>query len=288
MLARLQKLIVLATIALTILVAAVLGQGRHILWASFAACLVLSAHAWLLCIEFALAYVLQSRDRGGPVRLRDVVRAWRHELRQLTEVFYWRQPFRSDRIADQVAPTDARMAGVVLVHGYACNRGLWNPWMAVLKSRRIPFIAVNLEPVFGSIECYAGQIERAVAALYSATDRPVVLVGRSMGGLAIRSWLSQSGAVGRVARVITVGTPHRGTWLARFGRTTNAREMRMGSRWLERLAASEGARTGTLFTCFYADCDNIVFPRECGTLPGAHNVHVPACAHLQMVFEPVV
>ena len=58
-------------------------------------------------------------------------------------VFLWRQPFRSAAIADSV-PADARgRRGVVLVHGFFCNRGLWNPWMQRLREKGVPFVAAD-------------------------------------------------------------------------------------------------------------------------------------------------
>ncbi|MEO5698198.1 MAG: alpha/beta fold hydrolase, partial [Burkholderiaceae bacterium] len=179
--------------------------------------------------------------------------------------------------------------GVVLVHGFVCNRGLWTPWMRVFRERGIPFVAVNLEPVFGSIDSYPQIIEAAVARIEAATSMPVVLVGHSMGGLAIRSWLTQQRADARVRRIVTIGSPHQGTWLARYSTTVNGTQMRPGSPWLTNLAAREptSGRAG-LFTCFYSDCDNIVFPERLGTIPGAVNLRLSGVAHMEMVFEASV
>jgi triacylglycerol esterase/lipase EstA (alpha/beta hydrolase family) len=118
-----------------------------------------------------------------------------------------------------------------------------------------------------------------------AGGSPPVLVAHSMGGLAVRAWLTTSGADSRVHRVITLGTPHHGTWLARFGRTTNARQMRIGSPWLISLAQREPAARYAKFTCCYSHCDNIVFPASTATLPGARNLHVPGTAHVHLAFQ---
>ena len=75
----------------------------------------------------------------------------------------------------------------------------------------------------------------------AATAQPPMLVCHSMGGLAARAWLRDADPA-RVHRIVTIGTPHRGTWLARFGRTVNGRQMRMGGEWLRKL---EGERAGT-------------------------------------------
>lgn len=177
--------------------------------------------------------------------------------------------------------------GVILVHGFLCNRGFWNPWMKVLRRRGIPFVAVNLEPPFGSITTYATFIDKAARSLEAATEAPPIIVAHSMGGLAVRTWLADCGTT-RVHRVITIGTPHRGTWLARFGRASNTIEMRPSSDWITALERREGLGDRSRFTCFYSNCDNIVFPTVNATLPGADNRHLSATAHVQMAQHPDV
>jgi hypothetical protein len=88
--------------------------------------------------------------------------------------------------------------------------------------------------------------------------------------------------------VITIGSPHQGTWLARYGHTVNGKEMRLDSPWLAGIAAAEPSLRSANFTCFYGRCDNIVFPAASGTLRGAVNVHVPGTAHVHMAFRDVV
>jgi triacylglycerol esterase/lipase EstA (alpha/beta hydrolase family) len=202
-------------------------------------------------------------------------------------VFCWRQPFRS-RAEPDFLPEAPGRRGVVLVHGFVCNRGLWNPMMAWLRSRGVPFVAVNLEPVFGSIDRYADIVEAAVRRVEAATGQPPVIVAHSMGGLATRAWMAAHDADERVHRVITIGTPHHGTLLGGFGHTRNAREMRLGSDWQRRLSAREPPGRFERFTCFYGHCDNIVFPASSATLPGADNRHVASVAHVQMAHQDEV
>jgi triacylglycerol esterase/lipase EstA (alpha/beta hydrolase family) len=176
---------------------------------------------------------------------------------------------------------------VVFVHGFFCNRGVWTPWLRRLQGRHA-FVAVSLEPLFGSIDDYAPQIDEAVQRVTRATGLAPLLVCHSMGGLAARAWLRRMKAEARVHHVVTIGTPHRGTWLARFGHGTNGRQMRLLSDWHARLDEGMPAHRPALFTCWYSNCDNIVFPASTATLPGACNRLVRGAAHVQLAFVPQV
>jgi len=113
-------------------------------------------------------------------------------------------------------------------------------------------------------------------------------VAHSMGGLAVRAWLQEAGPRCRVAGVVTVATPHRGTWLAKLGLSTNARQMREGSAWLQALALRESAAQRAEFHCIYSDCDNVVFPAELACLPRASHQLVAGYAHVHLLSAPVV
>ncbi|MOA03058.1 hypothetical protein D3C78_1225410 [compost metagenome] len=122
-----------------------------------------------------------------------------------------------------------------------------------------------------------------------------------MGGLVIRAWLrSRGAAVGEgvseaaaaqrlqalAARIITLATPHRGTWVAHFSRTVNGRQMRLDSDWLRHLAAHEPRALATHMSCWYSNCDNLVVPAIAATYPGADNRLIRDQAHVQLVFDP--
>jgi triacylglycerol lipase len=287
MLARLQQAITLGAL---LIVAALLAwgwrSGQHA-WALAGVALVLGGHALVLGIEFLLLRAAHGPGDPTPrATALQLLRAWWGEVWAAPKVFCWRQPFRSTAHADHL-PTDAQgRRGVLFVHGFVCNRGLWNPWMPRLRAQGVPFVAINLEPVFGSIDDYASRIEAGMSQLEAATGLPPVVVAHSMGGLALRRWWARHGGDGRVHHAITIGTPHSGTWLARFAMSPNARQMQPDGPWLTGLASHEPAARAQRFTCFYGHCDNIVFPPATATLAGAHNVHIPGVAHVHMADRP--
>ena len=289
MLARLQKFVSMSLLLAAVSWAIVCMAAGRPVWAAVGALTILFGYAFFLAAEFTALYFVQRAGLAPRPSVRQLIAAWWNEALTAPRVFLWRQPFRATAEPDHLPLAGgATTPGVVLVHGFVCNRGLWNPWMRELRVRGVPFVAVNLEPVFGSIDHYVQIIEDAVARVERATGTPVVLVGHSMGGVAIRAWLARFDADARVRRVLTIGSPHHGTWLARFGHTINGRQMRLNGAWLAELVLREPPARYAKFSCYFGHCDNIVFPAASGTLPHAENIHVPGTAHVHMTFNPAV
>lgn len=288
MLARLQLLLLSATLLAAAAWLAWGWQAGLPAWALGAGVvLAVLPTAPVLALEFLLLAAF-GRDAGTPrAGAADLLRAWVGEVAAAWRVFSRDQPLFAD--ADPDVPGTPGRTPLLLVHGYFCNRGVWRPWLRRCRAQGQGCTALTLEPAFGDIDTWVPAIDAAVAQLQAATGRPPLVVAHSMGGLAMRAWLAATpGAAARVRHVITVGTPHQGTWLARFGHTRNARQMRVGGPWLAALAAAATAAPGTLFTCFYGHADNIVFPARTATLPSADNRHLPAVAHVAMLEHPDV
>ena len=286
MLARLQQVLTLGALLLALLWALMFLNAGHAAWALGGVLLVIGGYAGVLAFEFCLLRWLHGDDPAPRAAARQLLRAWWGEVLSAPRVFCWRQPFRSQRFPDHLPPEAGGRRGVLFVHGFVCNRGLWNPWLERLLAQDVPFIAVTMEPPFGSIDDGVATIEQGVRRLAACTGQPPIVVAHSMGGLALRRWWAEPGNAGRVHHAITIGTPHQGTWLARFALSLNGRQMRLGSLWLQNLARREPAGRARHFTCFYSHCDNIVFPPTAATLPGADNRHLPSVAHVHMADHP--
>jgi triacylglycerol lipase len=256
--------------------------------------------AWLLMLPvgligvFALQGVwLHARNRADAApraTVAQVIASLWHELRISVPLFLWHMPLAGPE--PQVHLDAARHRGrtpLLLVHGYFCNAAFWRDWMPRLRHADTPYMAITLEPAYGSIDDMAPVVDAALARLVQTTGCAAVIVGHSMGGLATRAWWRRSDAVRDrwVHRVITIGTPHQGTASASLAHTPNGRQMREANPWLQALSADEPAGRAARATCFYSHCDNIVFPASLATWPGADNRHVPAAAHIALIEEPV-
>ena len=286
MIARLQKIITLGLLATELLLVIVGWHSGNLFWALCFLAGVFAAYALILAAEFAILGRINRDDPAvQPTRLQ-LLQAWWGEVITAVMIFCWQQPFRSQRWPDHLPHCAKGQRGVVLVHGFFCNRGLWNSWMQRLYSQGVPHVAVNLEPVFASIDAYATIVEGAVRKLEQTTGLAPVIVAHSMGGLAVRRWWIDQADPARVHRLVTLGTPHHGTWIARFALSRNSRQMRQFSTWLRALERHESPEHMKRITCFYSHCDNIVFPSSSATLAGADNRHLEAVAHVQMLSRP--
>lgn len=243
--------------------------------------------ALVLGVEFLALREVGRADPAPRPTDWQLIRAWLACTWLNAVVFGWWLPFRWNAIPDQL-PTTLPRRGVVLVHGFVCNRGFWTPWLRLLRKRGVPFIAVNLEPAFSAIDDYPPIIEDAVQRITAATGSPPLLVCHSMGGVAVRAWLRTAGAAPRVHHVVTIGSPHRGTWIGRFSRAANGRQLRLGNQWIEDLGKVVPGGAGAPFTCWYSNCDNMVFPVSTATLPGADNRLVPGAGHLALAYRAEV
>ena len=287
MIARLQAI---WTICLLLIAAfwLVFALPRSPVWAvgglAFAALLYLA----VMALQFTLMQRVNAADPAPRARFPQVRRAWWAELGVALRVFCWEQPFRSRAEPDWLPTAPTGQRGVVLVHGFLCNRALWRLWFAPLRAAGHAYEAVSLEPVFGSIDDYAPTIEAAVQRVEAATGMAPVLICHSMGGLAARAWLRVCAGELRVQQVITLGTPHRGTWAGRFSRAVNGRQMALDGDWVGNLSGAEPPGRAALFTCWYSNCDNIVFPTSTATLRGADNRLITGVAHVEMARRPEV
>ena len=154
----------------------------------------------------------------------------------------------------------------------------------------IPFVAVTLEPPFGSIDRYRRD-DRRRGRPARERDRNGAGARRPQHGRAGDPGLAGARQTGpaRFHRVVTIGTPHRRHLRSRaHARTRNGIEMRSAAPGSKRSARAEGEGAYDRFTCFWGHCDNIVFPTRSATLPGADNRHLAGTPHVAMAFHPDV
>jgi pimeloyl-ACP methyl ester carboxylesterase len=249
----------------------------------------LGTHATVIAINFGIAAAAGSpTPPGHRLGLVGALRVYLREVVDSIRVFQWAQPWLARRPlpGESIGPQPAGAPlPVVLVHGYLCNRQLWRPFAGWLAKRGHAVQGVDLEPIFGSIDTYVPLLAQAVETLRERTGAErVALVCHSMGGLAARAYL-RAHPDAPVAAVVTIGTPHRGTFHARLGQGANAVQMRPDSGWLQALAQSEGPALRARFTIIFSHHDNIVAPQANQTLPDAKVLAFSGMGHLTLALD---
>jgi hypothetical protein len=108
-----------------------------------------------------------------------------------------------------------------------------------------------------------------------------------MGGLVVRLAMLDSAFAARVGTLVTLATPHHGTYAARFLATHRALDLRPGSPVLERLA-SQAPWTGPKLIAFWSAADVLLLPATTATLEGADNREIPGTSHNGFLTRPRV
>lgn len=280
MLTRILRILSLVNLTFAVLIGWALTELGAPLWLASLVALIFpfAVHAVPLAVEFVTGALIDRRPvaRLSPI---DAVRVWWVESWRSFRAFTIDQPWRADFSERPIVRNPDRPA-VLLVHGYACNRGVWRQWLLDGLPTRWNIATISLEPVYGSIKSYADALDRAITQLraVSGADR-VTLVCHSMGGLAARAYLRvhRHDAVGRV---ITIDTPHHGTVFARFGHGENTREMRRASEYVCQLATLDEPIE---FVCFASQHDNMIVPRDSQILQCAEAIWFEKIGHLAMI-----
>ncbi len=268
MIARLERWLLAGELSFHLILAIVLAVFTPLSGVAIAACLgttAASVRAGYLVIAWYTAWRWDDagNDRGAAFPPPSVAA---REWLALVTTHSILQPFAPlwNRMMDgphrDRAGVPYREPVVVLVHGYACNATYWLPQRWQLQRRGIVCPPPpTLEPAFGSIDQQADALARHLEGVRERLPgRPLILVGHSMGGLTIRACRARHG-LDDVVQVITLGTPHRGSRIARLGWTPNAREMIPGSAWLRSLPPPSGAGAPPLVT-INARHDELVTP----------------------------
>lgn len=177
---------------------------------------------------------------------------------------------------------------VLLVHGLWCNGGMWWSMQRRLEAAGLTCATMNYAPPLASIDGFVPQLAQAIDDLLAETGaRQVRLVCLSMGGLVTRAYLKAQGA-GKVASVITLGTPHHGSGLAGWAAGQCVAQMRLGSEWLAALNRDEGQAFERPFVSVFSWQDNLVAPVTSSVLRGARNLAISGVGHVSQPWTPKV
>jgi triacylglycerol lipase len=91
-------------------------------------------------------------------------------------------------------------------------------------------------------------------------DAPLAIVGFSMGCIVARIYLQQLGGVRRTVAFFALSGPHQGTWTAYGAIGKGARDLRPGSKVLQRLKSAETELSSTALFAYWTPFDLMIVP----------------------------
>jgi triacylglycerol lipase len=175
---------------------------------------------------------------------------------------------------------------ILLVPGYTQVQS--NMW---LLSARLwaeglgPIYTINLKPWDASILDHAAKLSAFIDELMLATgSEQIDIVAHSMGGIVAR--VAEAGRLSpRVRRLVTIGTPHRGSRVAELATGRGGIELRMQSEVLRALPPPPPG----MIVAISSSHDNVVVPPENARIgTGGRDVIVEGVGHLAMLVDPKI
>ncbi|MEO0407827.1 MAG: triacylglycerol lipase [Cyanobacteria bacterium P01_A01_bin.135] len=177
---------------------------------------------------------------------------------------------------------------VLLVHGLDDTSVKLARLEAYLQARGWSPHTIDLWPSDGSlgIEALAEQVQSLVNSYFDPAQS-LDLVGYSMGGIVSRYYLQRLGGLSRVQRLVTVASPHYGTYTGYLRPNLGAQQMRWGSPFLANLNRDMAQLQKIRFTSIWTPLDLMIVPAESSCLPVGRQVQVLVPLHHWMVEDPL-
>ncbi len=193
-------------------------------------------------------------------------------------------------LPDAVTDSETANMPIILVHGWIHNRSAFLGINRVLRKAGFRHIhAFDYNPLTYDIPEIAGMLAAEVDRVRSISGADkVMIVGHSMGGVVSRYYVQQLGGHDTVDTVISLGSPHRGTYAAYLAPGSSGPQMRPGHTLMRKL--EETARPSDVrWIAVYSDLDMLIVPGVSAKLvhPAlrAHNVKVDDLGHLSLLLS---
>ena len=172
---------------------------------------------------------------------------------------------------------------IIVVHGYAQNRAVFLPLAYRLARAGLGPIVGFEYWTLGRVAAGARQLGWFVDHVLAETGAAQVdIIGHSMGGVVGRYLVAFGGGDGKVANLVTLGSPHAGTEMSSVGLGHPARELLTGSKLLIRLSAAP-APTHTKILTIWSHADALVPSSTQADVPGAVRVEFTDLGHVALL-----
>lgn len=176
---------------------------------------------------------------------------------------------------------------ILLVPGY--GEPSWYFMYGIYRTLKRDGFAVegiNLFPNFAPAEEVAVKVKaKAEAMMTQYRTSQIDIVAHSFGGLITRHWIQNMGGTQTIRNLITIATPHKGTYMAYAGPGHSAVQLRPDSDFIQSLNKNGLIFAPVKYTSIWSNIDEIVVPQKSAVLEGSTVHYVPWTGHLTIMFS---
>ena len=162
-----------------------------------------------------------------------------------------------------VSDIEAAGTPILMIHGLIDNRSIFTLLRRGLRSRGFDHLTtLNYSPIVSDIRVAAAHLGEEVERIVAETGyERIHIVGHSLGGLIARYYVTRLGGDERVHTLVTLGTPHGGTYAAYAWPTRLVAQMRPDSGLIAELRKPV-PECRTRFIAYWSDLDQLIFPQH--------------------------
>ena len=175
---------------------------------------------------------------------------------------------------------------IIFVHGMGGNRGnfyLMSKYLSYHGRKRSYMIHF---PGGLSTSEMASRLKTFIDEVKDVTGRDKVdIVAHSLGGLVVRLAIADFDLGDSITKLVTLGTPHKGTFPARFATAQKIMDLRPGSPFIERLDKS-GIPENVKCYSFWSSSDLFILPPESAILDNSKVIEADKFTHYSYILSP--
>ena len=176
---------------------------------------------------------------------------------------------------------------IILIHGLWNTSSIFSCITSKLDDIGIEYFAPTLEHSFGmtSIPDLTNTLNELILNKYGL-EKELDILGFSMGGIIGRYWIQKFNGYKRTRRLISIGSPHKGTLIAQFVPKFPFRgisEMKIKSKFLRELAKNDFFLKDIDCISFFTYWDLMVFPSWWTNLNFGEKISVKVYKHRNLV-----
>ena len=174
-----------------------------------------------------------------------------------------------------------------MIHGLWNTSSIFSSITSKLDDIGIDYFAPTLEHSYGmtSILDLTNKLNELILEKYGL-EKEIDLLGFSMGGIIGRYWLQKLNGYKRTRRLISIGSPHKGTLMAQLIPKypfKGISEMKINSKFLRELANNDFFLDEIECINFFTNWDMMVFPGWWTNLNFGKKISVKVYKHRNLV-----